>query len=120
MAKRRRRALHELPLRFCRWGERCLVCLEPIDTGEQYHDGGYGRRVHMSCAALVEEGKRREPTPAEVRELEQAESDVSRAKGRVYVARDDMQAGRLAVAQLKVAKARLERLKENWAEVGGE
>jgi hypothetical protein len=91
------------------------VCLEPIDTGEQYHDGGHGRRVHIDCAALVEEGKRREPTRAEMRELEQAESDVSRAKGQVYVARDASSREDAAYA-LVTAEDHVEDLKQLWAE----
>ena len=68
MTRRKRRQLHELPVRVCRYGERCLVCLERIDAGEQYYDGAHGRRAHMSCAALVEEGKRREPSEQRLNE----------------------------------------------------
>lgn len=114
---RQRRQLHELPLRTCRWGERCLICLGRIEAGADYHDGGYGRRAHLSCARDVAEGRRREPTRAEVRELERAEGEVSRARGRLYRAHMDPSERLVpwAKRELENARARVEQLRATWA-----
>ena len=128
MAKRRRQ-LHELPVRTCRYGERCLVCLEPIAMGERYHDGGYDRRAHQRCAVAVQRGDRREPTGAELRELERAERHVSEAKGKWHKLRsllhplplhgydNEKRALRAASVSLLTARKALERLKEGWAQL---
>jgi hypothetical protein len=50
-----------------------------------------------------------------MRELEQAESDVSRAKGRVYVARDAERRTDAAYALVR-AEEHAEDLKQLWAE----
>jgi hypothetical protein len=117
--RRERRELHELPVRQCRYGERCLVCLGRIEAGERYHDGSHGRRVHLTCAEEVRWGKRREPTRAEVRELEEAEIQVSRLIGVVYVA-TTAAAETEARGDLVVAQALAEGLRAKWAQVGGD
>lgn len=82
----RRRQLHELPLRSVRgYPHQCVVCLGDISADDhRYHDGGWPRRAHMDCAAMVGEGKRREITRAELRQLDAAEVAVSKAKGELY------------------------------------
>jgi hypothetical protein len=118
--RRKRRDLHELPLRTSRYGERCLVCLERIEAGSRYHDGAYGRRAHPQCAAQVRLGQRREPTRAEIRQLEEAEVAVSKAQGRLYQAGKRDGGGpetRLAASLAVAAEERVERLREGWAAV---
>lgn len=38
------------PLRTCRTMHDCEICSAPIALGQRYYDGGYGRRIHESCA----------------------------------------------------------------------
>lgn len=47
----------EYPLRTCRYMDSCVLCLDKISSGQQYYDGGYGRRAHREC---VEFNKRQE------------------------------------------------------------
>jgi hypothetical protein len=44
-------------LRCCRTMLHCAICDRAISYGEQYYDGGYGRRAHEFCVneALMEE-----------------------------------------------------------------
>lgn len=37
------------PLRTCQSIHECKLCSERITLGQQYYDGGYGKRVHKSC-----------------------------------------------------------------------
>jgi len=58
MPARKPRPLREYPIRTCRTMHDCCVCGGTIRDGEQYHDGGYGRRAHTSCVNFsVEHGK---------------------------------------------------------------
>jgi hypothetical protein len=102
----RRREIYELPVRVARGPRRCIVCLEQIDYGEAYRDGGYPRRAHYRCAEIVARGDRRELTRAELAEVEAAEDAVSRAKGELYMARSERAYG-VAVA---TAKRRVQQL----------
>jgi len=102
---RRRRGLHELRVRTCLYGDRCLVCLDRIRSGERYRDGGHGRRAHLACADEVAVGRRSEPTRAQLRELEAAESAVAWAKGGLYVARRDGRPVEQATAKIEEAEA---------------
>ena len=36
-------------LRICRWLNHCKICNKDITDGQQYRDGGYGRRAHEDC-----------------------------------------------------------------------
>jgi len=36
-------------IRRCRTLHECRVCGDTIVDGEEYHDGGYGRRAHVEC-----------------------------------------------------------------------
>lgn len=36
-------------LRYCRTMLHCQICDRAISYGEQYYDGGYGRRAHEFC-----------------------------------------------------------------------
>lgn len=38
------------PLRTCRYFDKCELCGEQINAGQQYRDGGFGRRAHVQCA----------------------------------------------------------------------
>ncbi len=78
--------------------------------GERYYDGGHSRRAHVRCAEDVAAGRKREPTRAEMRELEEAESEVSWAKGRVYARVPGAHVG------LDSAIGRVEDLQEIWAQ----
>ncbi len=37
------------PLRVCKSLHTCEVCEESITLGEEYYDGGYGKRAHEEC-----------------------------------------------------------------------
>ena len=37
------------PLRVCRSLHHCEVCNGDIRLGQEYFDGGYGRRAHVAC-----------------------------------------------------------------------
>ncbi len=87
MSRRRRRALHELPTRTCRYGGRCCVCLGKISMGRRYRDGGWPRRAHTDCAVMVQAGRRHELTRGELRRVDAAETAVATAKGKIYQAR---------------------------------
>ena len=39
-------------IRVCLTVHNCENCLSVIHPGEQYHDGGYGRRVHVKCSSI--------------------------------------------------------------------
>lgn len=39
------------PVRTCRSLHHCEICGRDIVLGEQYHDGGYGRRIHVRCTS---------------------------------------------------------------------
>lgn len=43
------------PLRTCIWMDECRLCKKKIVSGEQYYDGGYGRRFHKRCVEASEE-----------------------------------------------------------------
>lgn len=52
------------PLRTCQSLHECKLCSEIITIGQQYYDGGYGKRVHKSCVdALNWCAQSLEPTP---------------------------------------------------------
>jgi hypothetical protein len=38
------------PVRRCFWMNECRLCSQMIASGQQYYDGGYGRRAHCQCA----------------------------------------------------------------------
>jgi len=38
------------PCRICKSLHECAICGRKITYGEQYLDGGYGRRAHLNCA----------------------------------------------------------------------
>lgn len=40
------------PIRTCQSLHCCDVCGESITLGQQYRDGGYGRRAHVACLSL--------------------------------------------------------------------
>ena len=37
------------PLRRCLTMHHCAICDKTISLGENYRDGGYGRRAHVDC-----------------------------------------------------------------------
>ena len=39
--------LTKYPVRVCRWVHECILCDIKIRTGDQYYDGGYGKRAHI-------------------------------------------------------------------------
>lgn len=39
------------PIRTCYSTHECCLCEKDIKLGEQYRDGGLGRRAHLSCIA---------------------------------------------------------------------
>ena len=47
---RKRKEFYEYPRRFCKYLNYCAVCNQDIKEGEEYFDGGYGRRCHVKCA----------------------------------------------------------------------
>lgn len=38
------------PVRTCYTLHFCEICQRDITLGQQYYDGGYGRRAHVGCA----------------------------------------------------------------------
>jgi len=44
------------PVRQCNSLHTCALCALDIRMGEEYHDGGYSRRAHVTC---VQDQKRR-------------------------------------------------------------
>lgn len=51
---RSRKKLISFKLRESRYGAFCCVCLEQIEPGEHYRDGGYWRSAHELCAQKAE------------------------------------------------------------------
>ncbi len=49
---KKRKTFYEYPKRICRYLNHCAVCDQPIKAGQEYYDGGYGRRCHVECAPL--------------------------------------------------------------------
>lgn len=49
----------EYPMRTCRTLHECGICGDSIRCGENYFDGGYGRRAHERC--VEEKRKQSEP-----------------------------------------------------------
>ena len=45
-----KKKIWEYPIRVCRGVNECKVCGTGIMPGEEYYDGGYGRRAHWNCA----------------------------------------------------------------------
>jgi len=43
------------PVRVCRSMHSCELCPRTIRLGEQYFDGGYSRRAHVTCLPGVVE-----------------------------------------------------------------
>jgi hypothetical protein len=41
-------------IRNCRYLNFCELCKRDIKAGEQYFDGGYGRRAHVECVKSSE------------------------------------------------------------------
>lgn len=54
---RKKRYFTDYPIRTCRTYHTCAVCCESIYIGESYHDGGYGRRVHVKCVSTSDKEK---------------------------------------------------------------
>ncbi len=42
-------SLRDKPLRVCQTMHECCLCRKTIQYGDQYRDGGYGRRAHVEC-----------------------------------------------------------------------
>lgn len=51
MKERKLRDPLKYKIRTCTYGEECEFCHTRILVGNQYRDGGYGRRSHLTCAA---------------------------------------------------------------------
>lgn len=47
------------PVRMCRTLHECAICSGKILCGQEYHDGGYGKRAHTTC--VNDETERRKP-----------------------------------------------------------
>jgi hypothetical protein len=47
-------------VRTCLSSHECRICGKDICLGDQYYDGGYGRRAHVDCAGLPYKIKREE------------------------------------------------------------
>ena len=45
--------LRTKPVRTCYSQHKCCLCKKLIKNGEQYHDGGYGRRAHTKCCEYL-------------------------------------------------------------------
>ncbi len=56
---RRRKEYYEYPKRMCYWLNHCAVCGQDIKAGQEYYDGGYGRRCHVACAPTKEDKSER-------------------------------------------------------------
>jgi hypothetical protein len=41
------------PMRTCIWMNECRLCGKTISSGQQYRDGGYGRRAHAECISIA-------------------------------------------------------------------
>lgn len=70
--KRIKKRLNELKRRTSSYGDGCIVCFQDIEPGEQYYDGGYGRRAHISCGDAAEVKPEIERTKAEFRNARSA------------------------------------------------
>ena len=46
-----RAAIARKPIRTCLTMHSCCICDVTIALGQEYHDGGYGRRAHVACVA---------------------------------------------------------------------
>jgi hypothetical protein len=57
---KRRPRWTDRPLRTCRTLHHCEVCKRDITIGQQYRDGGYGKRAHETCAQDLESAQREE------------------------------------------------------------
>ena len=51
---RKTKPLNSLRKRRAQYFHLCCVCLNDIEPGEDYHDGGYYRRAHVDCANAQE------------------------------------------------------------------
>jgi hypothetical protein len=47
--KRSKDTLDKKPRRICYSVHECCVCHTAILCGQEYYDGGYGRRAHVKC-----------------------------------------------------------------------
>ena len=47
---KKQKEYYEYPKRICRTLHMCNVCDGRIVCGQEYFDGGYGRRCHVGCA----------------------------------------------------------------------
>jgi hypothetical protein len=45
--------LKNKPVRECKTLHECCLCLQRIQWGQHYHDGGYGKRAHVFCVKEV-------------------------------------------------------------------
>ena len=54
---KKRKEYYEYPKRICRTMHYCNVCERPILLGEEYFDGGYGRRCHVVCHLPLDEAE---------------------------------------------------------------
>jgi len=43
-------ATRRYKIRTCQTMHECCLCKETIRCGQNYRDGGYGRRAHVECA----------------------------------------------------------------------
>lgn len=49
MTGRKKKDWQDYPIRRCITMHGCALCGEVITMGDQYRDGGYGRRAHLRC-----------------------------------------------------------------------
>ena len=60
-----KKPLNHLRRRTSLYGHQCCVCLNLIEPGEDYYDGGYYRRAHVLCGDKSELDPSMEKTRAE-------------------------------------------------------
>ena len=46
---RGKKPYNQYPKRVCRTMHHCQICNDTIHLGEEYFDGGFNRRVHVTC-----------------------------------------------------------------------
>jgi len=54
MGRKRKLKWTEYRKRRCYSMHHCDICGKTIYSGEEYYDGGYGKRAHISCAEKAE------------------------------------------------------------------
>lgn len=60
-----KKPLNHLHRRTSLYGHQCCVCLDLIEPGEDYYDGGYYRRAHVLCGDKSELDPSMEKTRAQ-------------------------------------------------------